>query len=49
MTSGNMFNVSYDEMVPIFTKADFARYHDRIFWVGEYYYSIIYPIKDGHN
>ena len=31
MTSGNMFNVSYDEMVPIFTKADFARYHDRIF------------------
>ena len=41
--------LGYDDVVSTFTKADFARYHDRIFWVGEYYYSIIYPIKDGHN
>ena len=49
MASSDMSNVSYDDVVSTFTKADFARYHDGIFWVGEYYYPKIYPTKAGHD
>lgn len=48
MNSKDMSRVTYEKVVDTFTKADFARYHNGILWVGEYYYSKIYPTKDSH-